>query len=572
MAPKGAARQAAPQSGVSKGLRSSFHPAGTTTLQQVLGRIPGADASAQARAFVLALLDGPCADIQKFKGPAVKVNGRVNQNLHGTWVFAYDQRVGNSRWDEMMVLSRGLLVVISRRDLLAAGVPENSLQPGERLDQDANALLRGLCASDSGAAIRIFEPMPKFWEAGPSGGELSWEDISQACDGAEPRLVRIDEKVDGNLGMLYPQLDDDLQPLFECAPLLCTKGIAHSPDIERQLRMIAEHYPMMRLSPSVSHCVVEVVDLEMKVVTSYDKEHTGARLIAAHNGKLWLDQDTTDALSCAWNMPRPRSFPLPAEPTLGAVLQLASEYTPSPGEFVEEGFIAIMECPPLAETMRLKVHTHFWNVVHGWWEDCGRSHQRICINSVMPVLRDRRFFGKTAIIEPCLLKWKGSDRSGGRRLDDALVKKFRATVDKAECVLDACLAAFADTWARTAHLAKGKELKESLEGFLRTCDGPSKQQQQRGINLCVMRLRGDVSLGLSEAMEPQLVDRLPAILRRAFGALNSPDVCSGDADLVARLQDPTIQSCVRKLIEEFGSAAQSEWEKELAAMADSGAS
>merc|ERR1712151_940804 len=124
----------------------------------------------------------------------------------------------------------------------------------------------------------------KFWEAGPHGGEVDWKDVVAACGGRQPRLTRLEEKVDGNLGTLYPQLDDNLKPILGAAPLLSTKGTAHSPDIERQMLMLHSLYPELHLPAGLSHAIVEVVDVEMKVCVPYPEAASGARLIAVSSG------------------------------------------------------------------------------------------------------------------------------------------------------------------------------------------------------------------------------------------------------------------------------------------------
>lgn len=556
MAPKTKQPQ---RSAISKGLEHTFHPAQSTALRELLIRTPGTDAGAKARALVLRILDGPCTQKLKASGPQsstslVAAKGIVNQNLHGSWVFTYDQRMSNSKWDELTVLCRGLLVLFPRTALLAEGFPKMELQPGVRLDRNQNALLWQLCTSNANHPCCIIEPMAKFWEGGYGSGELSFDDISIACGGVEPALVRIEEKVDGNLGMLYPQMDDHLNPVFDALPLLCTKGTAHSPDIARQMQMLYELYPAMRLSPDVSHVIIEVVDIEMKVVVSYEKQHMGARLLAAHSGEHWLSQDATDELARSWSMPRPFSRPLPEERTLESVKRLAMEYIPAPGVTVEEGFVVHLQSLPLAETIKIKVHTHFWDVVHDWWEG------RISVVSVMPMLRDRRFAKSIAAIEPCLLKYKGSGTR--RHRDDFLVKKFRAAVALARRSLDDSLTALAELLADTASMPKGADLKRCLDEVMAVRPELTKEQKD-SLCLGVMRIRNDKHLGLDGPLDPQLAARFPMILHRVFGELNAPEVSADDAAFVNYMSQETWTHVGRKLFEAWAAVAQSKWDKEM---------
>mmetsp|Transcript_100533 Transcript_100533/g.174553 ORF Transcript_100533/g.174553 Transcript_100533/m.174553 type:complete len:936 (+) Transcript_100533:57-2864(+) len=556
MAPKG---KQPPRSAISRGLEHTFHPAKSTVLQQLLIRTPGTDARAKARALVLRILDGPCTEKLKASGPMagvtlVKANGHINSNLHGAWVFSYDQRMSNSKWDELTVLCRGLLVLFPRTALLAEGFPMMELQPGVPLHRNQNALLRQLCTSNANHPCCIIEPMAKFWEGGYGSGEISLDDICQACGGVEPQLVRIEEKVDGNLGMLYPQMDDDFNPVFDALPLLCTKGCAHSPDIERQTRMLSELYPAMRLSLDVSHVIVEVVDVEMKVVVPYEEQHTGARLIAAHAGEYWLSQDATDELARSWSMPRPQSRPLPEQKTLESVKRLATDYTPAPGEVVDEGFVVHLTSPPLAETIRIKVHTHFWDIVHDWWEG------RISVCSVMPALRDRRFAESIAVIEPCLVKYKGSGTR--RHRDDFLVKKFRAALVLARRSLDDSLAAWAEVLADTASVPKGPDIKRRLDEAVAARLELSKEQRDC-LCLGVMRIRSDKDLGLHGAVDPQLVARFPVILHRVFGEANAPEAGLDDVALVTHMSQESWSHVGRRVIEAWATVAQKQWDMEM---------
>lgn len=568
MAPKSTkqkeAKSGPPQSNIGLGLQRTLHPAGSTLVQELLRRSSGADVDAQARALVLRMLDGPCATRLKGGGnvTAVKCNGRVNENFHGAWVFNYDQRMSNSLWDELTVVCRGLLVLFPRGALLAEGFAEEALRPGARLDYEQNALLRRLCESEH--PCRIFEPMPKFWEGGAGlSGELSWEDVLQACGGQTPRLVRVEEKVDGNLGLLYPQFDDDFRPRFDAPPLLCTKGIAHSEDIERQMRMLSERYPALRLSAEVSHAIVEVVDLEMKVVVPYAEEHTGARLIAALAEDRWLPHDTVDDLALTWAMPRPAARPLPEDGSFHAVKRLAAAYAPEPGELVDEGVVVHLECRPLVEIIRLKVHTHFWHVVHSWWEDHDKAKQRLCVRSLMLMVRDRRFAGREAAIEPCLRKHKGSGKS--RRLDDALVLKFRALVALARRSLEESLQSWSAALAATASLSKGLELKAGLDSYLAQ-QVKLANEQKSALQVSVMRLRGDPKLGMHGPMDAALVTRLPAILRHLYGDVNAPDIGAEDVEMIACMRDESFHSAARKVIEVWADAAQQQWDLEQMAL------
>lgn len=543
------------------GLQRTLHPSGSSVVQELLQRLPGADTDARARALILRMLDGPCAMRLKVGGgnvTAVKCNGRVNKNLHGAWVFNYDQRMPSSLWDELTVVCRGLLLLFPRAALLAEGFAEEALRPGARLDYEQNALLRRLCMSDH--PCRIFEPMPKFWEGGAGiRGELSWEDVLQACGGQTPRLVRVEEKVDGNLGLLYPQLDDDFHPRFDAPPLLCTKGIAHSEDIERQGRMLAEFYPALRLSAEVSHAIVEVVDLEMKVVVPYAEEHTGAKLIAVHTEDRWLPQDSVDRLAETWAMPRPAARPLPEDHSFQAVRHLAAAYAPEPGQLAEEGFVVHLECPPLAEIIRLKVHTHFWDVIHSWWEDSDKAKQRLCARSLMLMVRDRRFAGREAVIEPCLMKQKGSGES--RHLDDALVRKFRNLVVLARRSLEESLHAWNMALLATATLSKGRELKEGLDVYLAQ-QVELVNEQKAALQVAVMRLRGDPNLGLHGPMDTALVARFPAILRHLYGDIDAPGVGAEDSEMIACMRDESFHSAARRLIDVWADAAQLQWDLE----------
>jgi len=546
------------QSVLSKALQHTLHPAGTSVLQQLLSSIPGDDIDVKCRTLVLRILDGPCSEMLGSSGPmanvpSVKANGRVNQNLHGVWVFTYDQRMKNSKWNKLTVLCRGLAVLFPRPSLLAEGFDESDLQPGARLDHDQNTLLRRLCTSSTVYRCCMLEPMPKFWEGGEGlSGELSWDDVLQACDGLEPRLMRVEEKVDGNLGMLYPQYDESLNPLFDAAPLLCTKGVGHSPDIERQTLMLHQHYPGMRLSPDISHAIVEVVDLEMKVVVPYQGCHIGARLIAGHSGERWLDHATVDEFASAWCMPRPLLRELPMDQTFQSVRQLALDYSPAPGKLVDEGFVLHLGCLPDVEVIRLKVHTHFWDVVHGWWEDNPKSKQRISVGSVLRVLRDARFANSIPAIEPCLVKYKGRDH----HRDDALVFKFRTAVELARCSLRESLAVLSATIAETASLPLGSGLKSYLER-----QWPELSAGQRAaLSACVMRLRSNSELGFTKQLDPELVARLPGILQQIFGELGAPEVEDENSRLVRWLRD-NMHAPVFKVVGAWADAAQRCWDQ-----------
>jgi len=512
-------------------------------------------------------LQGPCTTPIRLghPRPIVRARGVVNANGHGAWVFTYDQMIPKGCWDEYTVICRGLLVIFPRQALLAERVSEDDLSPGAKLDSDGNALLHKLCTSASCHTCRMFEPMAKFWEGGNEGGELSWEDVLVACGDSVPRLVRVEEKVDGNLGLLYPQLDEVLRPIAGSAPLLATKGIAHSPDIERQMQMLRNLHPSLMLPAGVSHAIIEVVDVEMKVCVPYRDSDMGARLIAASSGSGWLPQRDLDALASAWSMPRPVAGPCPEDGTLKDVQRMASEYSLRPGELLDEGFVAHFECLPSAELIRLKVHTHVWNVVHGWWENNANSKSRITIPSVMPILCDSRFaLAGAEAFEPSLVKYHR--KATGTEVNEQLVTLFRQTVERAKVCLEDCLALLGSAIKYTAGIPKGKALAQALDS-LQDVDTQRSKQQLQCLKMFVFCFRSNFEAQMEEAQ----VAVVPGIVRRVYGAVDrDTEVGSSNLEpitpqsdgLVSVLDSEIMRTNFCKLLGVLGDEAEAKWKKE----------
>jgi len=250
-------------------------------------------------------------------------------------------------------------------------------------------------------------------------------------------------------------------------------------------------------------------------------------------------------------MLRPRVWPLPADIALKSVIQQASEYCPTPGEVLNEGFVVLFDALPVAETIRIKVHTHFWHVANEW-----RRKGGLTVRSVMPTLRDRRFANVSAI-ETCLAKRSST-------CDDPLVQQFHAVVALAQGSLDKALLAWADMLAETASVPCGELLKAKLADV--TAGRPEfSGETRKRLTSSVLKLRSDEELGFKEQLDPHLAARFLSLLRSAFGAIVAPEAAGQDLVMIARLRSCyggeletlscTIESAVR---------AESEENKDLA--------
>jgi len=246
------------------------------------------------------------------------------------------------------------------------------------------------------------------------------------------------------------------------------------------------------------------------------------------------------------------------------VQRLACEYIVQPGQLLDEGFVAVFECPPLAEAIRLKVHTYVWNVVHGWWEDNQNSRSKVSIGSVMPALRDPRFaLVGAAAFEPSLLKYRRTE--GSYVVDDSLALRFRVAVARAGVCLQECMAELAGAFERTAHMPKGKELVQALKSLSHLTPG-----QTEALSTFILCARSRIDPALLEACR----SNFHRIVCAAYGKVVADDLVDQagmagsdtpveEQELLAALRDQVFANLFKKLIQAWADQAQSTWNREV---------
>lgn len=310
----------------------------------------------------------------------------------------------------------------------------------------------------------------------------------------------------------------------------------------------------------------------MKVCVPYSQSDVGARLLAACSGQAWLTHEALDTLASAWDMSRPGVTELPEDATLDSVMHMADTYgLCDPDKLLEEGFVVHLTCLPVADVLRLKVHTHVWNTVHGWWDNNQKSASRVSVGSVMPVLKDERFANAgVEAFERCLTKYRHSFETDAHVPDLRVALRFREAVHRAR----ACLAEY---WrwlglllARTASTPAGKTLAKAVDDLRETPEFSNLVKSQfDSLRVCVVTIRSVPDCGLREPLDDELIETFlgEAWAAHSLAAMVTKPKADSEAPINERLREVLAHQVIRSSLDKglgaWAAHAQALWDQEV---------